>query len=222
MADSSVYPGAIDAVADLPVDVTDDTDNGSGTPRTGSVGWAAALFNRFGSAIRHIELELGTDPSGTFTDVATRQAARLTCRKSADQNMTTSTLANVTDCSFPVASGQDYMFKFLVPFTSGTTVTTGFALGVTCPALTGYITYGVSIFAFGADGAASNWFGIGTSSGDKVMSTAQIAASTLTFAKVEGILSNPSASGTLQLQAATEIAATTVVRRGAFGELYLN
>ena len=218
---TAVYPGTVPTIAANKQDDTDAT-SGSDLGIGSGVGDHAAHHNKLAEEVVAIATELGVDPAGTFTDVALRFNARLTCRKTADQNMTTSTLANVTDLSFAVASGQDYAFKFLVPFTSGTTITTGFALGVTCPALTGYITYGVSIYAFGADGAGSNWFGIGTSSGDKVMSTAQIAASTITFAKVEGIMSNASASGTLQLQAATEIAATTVVRRGAWGEMYLN
>jgi len=218
---AAVYPATIATIAS---NKQDDTDAQSGTDLgvSTSVGDHAAHHNQIAEELVAVQTELGTDPAGTFTTVKLRLDARLTCRKSADQNMTTSTLANVTDLSFPVASGQDYMFKFYIPFTSGTTVTTGFALGVTCPALTGYIAYGVSIYGFAADGAASNWFGLGTSSGDKVMSTAQIAASSLMWATVEGVMSNASASGTLQLQAATEVAATTVVRRGAYGEMYLN
>lgn len=218
---AAVFPGTVATIAS---NKSDDIDSKSGADLglSATTGDHAAHHNQIAEELVATQTELGTDPSGTFATVKARLDSRLTVRKSADQNMTTSTLANVTDLSFAVASGQDYMFKFYIPFTSGTTVTTGFALGVTCPALTGYIVYGVSIFAFGADGAASNWFGIGTSSGDKVMSTAQIAASALTYATVEGIMSNASASGTLQLQAATEIAATTVVRRGAYGEMYLN
>ena len=230
MADSSVYPGAIDAVADLPVDVTNDTDNGDGTPRTGTVGWAAALFNRYSSAIRHTELELGTDPSGTFTDVAGRLNARLTCRKTADQTIANATLANLTDLTLPIATtGLDYYFKFVVTM-SAAALASGWRVAVTCPALTGYIcaqVFGPISSTAEATTAApvlANYhqWGVISSSGDVVVGYQTPANNQIIPITIEGIVSNPSATGNLQVQAASEAAATTIWRRGSWGEVYIN
>lgn len=237
MADSSVYPDAIDAVADLPIDVEAATDRGSGTPRGGALGWASTLYNRWSSAIRKIELELGTNPADSFTDVKTRLNARLTCRKTADQTIS-STVAptNITDMTLPVGTtALDYYFKFVVVCTSSAGATNGIRVGVTCPALTGYIAAIViiprTIDPNPANGTAQAtptvttmpYVGSITSSGDSVVS--DIVSVGINFVvTVEGIVSNPSATGSIQLQVANEVTTSNgnVIKRGSYGEIYIN
>lgn len=222
---ASSYPGALDTTAKFPATVEDDTDSTSGVDlgQSSTVGFLAQWLRDAGDATIKIQTELGVTPKGTFADVATRLNARPTVRKTADQTFSAIALANVTDMSFAVASGQDYYFKFICPYTPPAVTTTGVSFGVTCPALTGYITYGVNIYGFAANGAAANFFGVGRASGGIVTSTAVGTASLQNIAVIEGIMSNASASGTLQLQAATEVAASNVIiKKGSYGELYLN
>jgi hypothetical protein len=212
---ASTYPTTLDALVTTRADADATATN------------HVADHNNANDAINKIEAELGLLPKGTFATVRARLDARLTARVTADQTFTTATLANVTNMSFAVASGQDYYFKFIVPFTSAAT-TTGLGLGLTCPALTGFIAATVTIPRLvdtaGTTPASSPVFvGQITSSGDSVVSDASPAITVVNVAIVEGILSNPSASGTLQLQAKTEVAASNIVlKKGAYGEIYLN
>lgn len=66
---ASTYPTGVDV---FPVDITDDTDSQSGTPRTGLEGFLAGLLNDHGEAIFKIETELGTTPKGTAPSVRER------------------------------------------------------------------------------------------------------------------------------------------------------
>jgi hypothetical protein len=224
MAGNSVYPGAIDPVTVLPVDVTNDTDAGDGTPRTGTTGWLAQLLNDHSDAIRKLELELGVDPAGAFVDVVTRLAARQTCRKSADQSFTTQTPANVTDMSFAVAASQDYYFKFVLGVTMG--AARGVEVALTCPASPTFLVakadiYGQVTTAGSTDAVVG---GLITASGG-VVSHTPTAGATTSMVVVEGILSNGVNAGTLQLQASQGNGATAVnvvVKKGSYGELYLN
>lgn len=229
MAGSSSYPAAFnaDAVILKPNNWFDDTDAGddsqtvAGVPH--QVGDLTQWLQDVGAILKSHEQTLGLNPQGTFADIAARLQARQTVRKSADQTFSSTTMANVTDMSFAVASGQDYAFEFTVPFTAGPATTTGIGFDVTVPALTGYVAYGVEIFGFAADAAAGAWHGVGSASADAVLSTGVAVASAINLARIKGVLSNPSAGGTLQLRAKTEVASSNVVvRKGTFGELYLN
>lgn len=134
-------------------------------------------------------------------------------RLNADHAAFTATgLANVTGLSFPVSSGVACRFEFLVAFRSAAT-TTGIRLGLTFPAATVFAGTVTSLFA--ADGSGALFAGALTASDDSVVSSATPAINTDYLAKVEGFII-PSANGTLQLRAATEILNSAVtVRNGS-------
>jgi hypothetical protein len=222
----STYPTTLDAFATTRADA-------DATATT-----HPADHNNANDAINKIEAELGTDPSGSFTDVKTRLNSRLTCRKTADQTISSTTaLTNLTDLTLPITTtGLDYWFKFYLVCTSSAGGTNGIRIGLTCPAVTGYIHAQVIIprtidptvaagTAAAALAAPADLIKIGqiTSSGDSVVS--DIVPVGVNFGvTVEGILSNPSATGSIQIQGANEVTTVNgnIIRRGAWGELYIN
>ena len=123
------------------------------------------------------------------------------------------TLANITGLAFPVTSGLTYEFRGLVVFRSAA-ITTGLRLGLTCPAFT--VLAASASIPIAADAAGVGYMdGWITTSGDSVLGTGVQAATTDYVATIEGVLV-PSANGTVQLQAATEIAASNItVRAGS-------
>lgn len=127
----------------------------------------------------------------------------------ADQASVVTALANTTGLSFAVTSGTYYRFTGLIVFRTAAT-TTGLRLGLTCPAFT-VMTARVEIPS-AADAASGDWQGWVTSSGDSVVGPGVQAANTDYLAKIEGIIL-PSANGTVQLQHATEIAASAATVR---------
>lgn len=196
-----------------------------------------AGHNNASDALIAIETELGTDPAGTFTDLKTRLNSRVTCRKTADQTISSTVApANITDMTLPVATtALDYWFRFCVVCTSSAGATNGIRIGVTTPAITGYlsalVTIPRTIDPNPANGTAQAtptvttmpYVGEITSSGDSVVS--DIVPVGINFVcTVEGILSNPSATGSIQLQVANEVttASGNVIKRGSFGEIYIN
>lgn len=127
----------------------------------------------------------------------------------ADQAFTAITLANVTGLSFAVTSGTHYRIAARIVFRTAAT-TTGLKLGATIPAFT---VFSASVnIPLAADGAGGMWHGWLTSSGDTVTSTGVQAANTDYVAVIEGILI-PSANGTFQLQAASEVLASAATLR---------
>ena len=194
-----------------------DTSHSDGTEDGSDVveGFHAAQHNKLALFMAAAENELGADPSATFTSVAARLNARLTCRTTADQALAANTtaLTNVTNMVLPVATtGLDYYFKFCVAFSMATIATAGLRLGITTPAVTGYVSAKVLIPrtadanpAAGTAQAAAptvaviEWPGYVNSSGDSVVSDQVPAITTVFIATVEGILSNPSATGNIQL-----------------------
>lgn len=137
---------------------------------------------------------------------------------SADHAQFTATaLGNVTGLAFPVAAGEHYHFRFVVAYRTAAT-TTGVKLSVSTPAASTLCATVRAIFA--ADGAGGEWQGAITASDDAVTATGVPAANTDYLAIVEGIVV-PSASGTLQLRAASEVASSAVtIRRGSCGLLW--
>lgn len=137
-------------------------------------------------------------------------------RSAANQTFSVTALANVTSLSFAVAAGVTYKYKFNIMYTSAAT-TTGLKLGLTYPAVTS--ASGLANIASGADGTGAYFQGVINSSGDSVMSTSSPAAAATLLAQVEGIIV-PSAAGTVQLRAATEVAASNIViLAGSFVEV---
>jgi hypothetical protein len=205
---ASAYPAALDAFATNHVDDVGEVIE-------------AADINDLADAANKIEAELGTDPSGTFADVAARLQARQTVRKTADQTFTTQTLANVTDMVFALLANVDYAFKFWVPYTAG--AARGIGIGVTLPASATIFGGGTIYGQANTDGTAAAWHGTLTSSGDAVVNT-PTAGATSSFAMIQGIVSVAGTAGNMQLQARQGAGATgvnAVVKKGAFGWLYV-
>jgi hypothetical protein len=223
---ASTYPSLLDNF----------TENFTDASSTES-GIHAGHHNDLADAVGNIENILGINPHGSFASVVARLNARQTCRKTSDQTIS-STVAptNLTDLVLTVGTtGLDYYFKFIVVCTSSAGATNGIRVGLTCPALTGFVSASVliprTIDANPANGTAQATptittmphMGHITSSGDSVVS--DIVPVGINFVvKVEGILSNPSATGSIQLQAANEVNTSNgnVIKRGSFGEIYIN
>jgi hypothetical protein len=221
---ASTYPTTLDTW------VTNYTD------ATTSAATHATIHNNINDAVNKIEAELGTLPKGSFTNIANRLNARLTCRKTADTTNTTTTLANVTDMVLPVATtALDYYFEFYVVWTTNTAGTVA-QFAVVTPAVTGYVVYWQETMggtttvpsATGSTTAASmvsdSHHTASASAGGQVGGSAVSPPATGTnyITRITGILSNPSATGSIQLQHKSETAATTTVRRGSYGEIYIN
>lgn len=204
---ASTYPTTLDAFATTRAntDVTDTTH--------------PADHNNANDAINKIEAELGTDPSGTFSTVGGRLAARSTVRLTSDSSgFTTQVLANLTGMSFSVAASSDYWFRFWIPVTLGTA--RGVGVGVTCPASPTNIFYEARIKNVTATTETLGW---GFASAAAIISAAS--ATTNGIVVVEGSLANGANSGTLQVQLRQGSGATAVnvvAKKGAFGEMYLN
>lgn len=138
-------------------------------------------------------------------------------KSTANQTFSAVALANVTNLSFNVNSGATYKYKFHILYTSAAT-TTGLRLGLTYPAST--VATALANISSGADGTGAYFQGTINTSGDSVMATATSSTSANGhIAFVEGIIA-PTVNGTVQLQAATEIAASNIViRSGSFVEI---
>jgi hypothetical protein len=220
------YPGAVDLAALFAPDVTDDTDRKSGAPRTGTVGFHAQWMRDAGGALVAVETELGVNPSGSFVDVATRLDQMLTVRKTADQTFTTATLVSATDLSFPLAVGRDYTFMFWLPWSAATAgVTQQHAVTFPAAAYGQYASESFTQTAPATEGTDMVSTSVQAASGARVGGvggTSIPAAAVRTFTRIMGIVSNPSAAGTLQLQAATETASNSTLYKGAWGVLWTN
>lgn len=150
--------------------------------------------------------------------VSSAQPSITAVKKTTDQTfVATTTLANATDLSFSVISGHYYKFEFDVLFQSNTS-TTGLKVSVTTPTFT---RFGAAVsIPIAGDGVDAQFEGDITSSGDAVSGTDVAATGTDYVAHIEGVIF-PSASGTVQVQAACEVAAGTItVRQGSVGLLY--
>jgi hypothetical protein len=151
-----------------------------------------------------------TGPQGPSGD-----ASAITVKLTADLTASTSTtLANAAGLSFAVTAGTYYSFEFVVLFQAAAT-TTGLRLGLTCPAFTVYSArVEIPVAADGVSGDMQGWL---TTSGDSVLGTGVQAITTTYAATIRGVIL-PSASGTLQVQYATEVSASGVtIKQGAHG-----
>lgn len=128
-------------------------------------------------------------------------------KTSAPQSFNSATPANVTGASFAVTAGRLYKFTYYILGESDTQ-TVGIQLGVTCPAFTFFA--GRVLSPSGATDVSNNHFaGYITSSGDMVVPAQVPTAAQEYLFTVEGVI-RPSASGAVQLQAATETGTTVV------------
>lgn len=139
------------------------------------------------------------------------------CKKTADQTNNTVTYADCSGLSFAVTSGTYYHFRFNLIFRTAAT-TTGIKFKLTGPTVTTFACEANVPFA--ADGAGGAWQGHISAYADSAKTTGVQIANTDFFAVVEGSIL-PSAGGTLQLQFASEVAASnTIIRQGSNGLLY--
>lgn len=121
---------------------------------------------------------------------------------------TTTTLADATGLVLPVLTGLYYRFKFLLLYQAAAT-TTGIKVSVTIPAATAFAAIADLPVSTAADGTANIFRGHITSSADPVIGSGTPAVATTHLAELEGLIL-PSADGTVQLQGASEVAASNV------------
>jgi len=165
------------------------------------------------------KLYVGTDDLPRILDSAGAErilVAPQIARKTADQNISTTAFADVTDLTFPVVSGKRYRYEFRGAYTTAAT-TTGIAFSVNGPTI-------------GADGLLVEVM-FGLSSATSMQSEAMTAYDTATAStaahtaalpfKVSGFL-HAGASGTLALRIASEVAASNVTpKKNSFGHLWV-
>lgn len=136
-------------------------------------------------------------------------------RKTADQAYTSTTAAAVTGLSATITAGVTYKYKFNILYTSAAT-TTGLKVGITYPTAT--IASGLANIASGNDGTGAYFQGVLNTSGD-VVTSANTPTTALQYATVEGII-QPTATGTLQLIAGTEVNFSTItIKTGSVLEI---
>jgi trimeric autotransporter adhesin len=138
-------------------------------------------------------------------------------KTTSDQTFSVTALANA-GLSFTVVAGATYKYKFNVLYTSAAT-TTGLRIGLTYPATTMSSAL-ANIPGSTVDGTGFLFSGFISSSGDSVVSANSPAVSpTVMMANIEGLII-PSANGTVQLRASSEVAASNIViKSGSFVEV---
>ena len=139
-------------------------------------------------------------------------------KSSADQTFATTALSNATGLSFNVVAGVTYKYKFNVLYTTAAT-TTGLRIGITYPPATMSSAL-ANIPGSTVDGTGFLYSGFLSTSGDSVIAGNSPAVSPVVIiANIEGIII-PSASGVVQMQGATEIAASNIViKSGSYVEV---
>lgn len=169
-----------------------------------------AELNQFTSALKGLVPASGGSATqylsadGTFKTPAGGSYRTLVTLAS-DQTNSTVTIANVTGLSFAVTSGTTYRFYIVIPYTAAAT-TTGSRWTLTGPANT-LFSY-TSKYTLTATTQTVNY-----ASANDIPAAAN--ASSLTAGNVciiEGIIT-PSASGTLQVRFASEVAASAIVAK---------
>jgi hypothetical protein len=130
-----------------------------------------------------------------------------------EQTVSGSALANVSGMSFSVGANNTYQFKYFIIYRSASVVA-GLSLAVTFPGMKTFAA--AADIISGVDGTGSWFSGAITTSGTKVVAISCQTAATDFYATIEGIC-QVSTTGTVQLQAAAEIAGTSaqiIIRAG--------
>ncbi len=137
-------------------------------------------------------------------------------KSTANQTFSTNALTDVTSLSFPLSTGLIYKYRFHILYTSPVT-TTGLRVSLTYPAVT--TASAVAQIPSGNDGTGSQYQGTINFSGDIVTSPSTSTANTVHYASVQGVII-PSADGTMQLRAASEVnGSNIIIRAGSFAEI---
>lgn len=139
-----------------------------------------------------------------------------TMKKTADQNFTSTSYADVTDLSFPVLANTDYAFEFTVIWSSvATTTGVSFALnGPASPVLfhaTVETATSATVLAVRQDTAY-----------DQGTASASIdAANANRLCRIKGVLRNGANAGNLVVRCKTEVANSAItVKRGSWGTYF--
>lgn len=166
---------------------------------------------------------VGVDVSDTTDDAAgsdVKIPGWLTPRtviKSADQsNSSNTTLADVTDLSFPVVASGVYLIEFTL-FVVAAATTTGLVVALNGPT----IGAGAIQYAYDTPTSATAEFNAGATAYDTALvSTATISITVPMVARVFGTLHNGATGGTLTLRMRSEISASNAtIRKGSWGRL---
>lgn len=166
-----------------------------------------------GDLLQYVE-GLGWDyiPVQTPADVVYR---KLTADVSA---FTTTTLGDVSGMALPVLSGYYYAFEFHLIHQAAAT-TTGLKLTVTVPAVTQFAAVVFGAVSTAADGTANIYYGHINSSGDAVVTTGTPGTGADHLTVVKGAIV-PAANGNVQLQGASEVAASNItLQQGSLGRI---
>lgn len=155
--------------------------------------------------------------NGTWKDCIT--ALPVSAVKTADQTISSTTPANVTNLAFSVAANTKYHYKFVVKFTASST-SAGIGFGVTTPASPTSSHWCAQTIATRNAATGGQWAGY-CNTGDAAvgMSTYDAEATTDMYpTTIEGYLQTGASAGTLQLRSIYQ-EANVVIKAGSFGVL---
>lgn len=158
-----------------------------------------------------------TPTSAQFVSLQQDQATKKVVLGS--QIISVSALTDISGMGFSVGAGNTYAFKYLICY-RGAAISSGLGISVTFPGMT---TFAASAdIQAGADGASAWFSGSITSSGDRVQALS-VQTSTLDYlAIVEGVFM-VSTTGSLQLQANSELNGDTrqvIIKEGTMGAVW--
>lgn len=166
-------------------------------PPAGSI----AIYGRSGKATQR-------DSSGAVIDLAAGGSTAV--QLAADQAFTATALANVTGLVIPVTANQPREFEFMLSITSAV-ITTGWQFGFTFPAamqsLLATCEYQSSATAWTTATISSS---APASPASFTLVTAAYVALAPIAVRIKGVARNGVNAGNIQLQAATEVAASAV------------
>lgn len=158
-----------------------------------------------------------TPTSAQFVSLQADQATKKVVLGS--QIISVSALTDVSGMGFSVGAGNTYAFKYMIIY-RGAAISSGLGLSVTFPGMTTFAA--TADIQSGADGASAWFSGSITSSGDRVQALS-VQTSTLDYlAIVEGVF-RVSTTGSLQLQANTELAGDSRqvnIKEGTMGAIW--
>lgn len=159
-----------------------------------------------------------TGPSGGPTGPTGPTGPGPLLAKSTSQitNSSSTVPSDITGLTFSISSGIMYYFKFMGTFKTAA-ITAGIGFTFNSPPAATYTGWRVEIQQ-GAAGTDQVYVNSSTSLSDVLVSTSAVSSNTSYVWIVEGFI-EPSASGTLQLQARSETSSTITVNAGSLGML---
>jgi hypothetical protein len=129
---------------------------------------------------------------------------------SGDVTSTSTSFADITDLSFPVVTDKTYWFRFVIPYTVGTTAT-GIRLSINGPSSPTYLVYYVEL----TNGASVTGIRLGLTTYDVTPTSTNSSTTNSNIGIIEGLIT-PSSNGTLIGRFGIESAGqTTTIKSGA-------